>query len=243
MQLKLKRSQREGGVVSKTVVFCLDARAEFSASERRNIDRYKLAKTVIYNSEASKRHLANFDKKGAGVSGLASLALASMSLNITIESLQRGQHIECKTMEELLGAEEQLLEACKNLKSYLDIAATFDGREILFTFEDDGPTVSAVAASPTPQLLLEPSPEASSPSPVEEVTYEPAAEQVFNTFSRLEKKRPRFPLYFMVESFVEEKLPANYRHLARPATIALLVVPTLYITYLILDWLVRTGML
>lgn len=241
MQLKLKRSQREGGVVSKSVVFCLDARAEFSTVERRNIDRYKLGKTVIYNSEASKRHLANFDKKGAGVGGLTSLALASMSLNITIESLQRGQHIECKTMEELLDAEERLLEACKNLKSYLDIAATFDGREVLFTFEDDGPTVSAVAASPTPQLLIEPQPEASSQN--EEITYEPEAPQTFSTFSRLEKKRPRFPLYIMIESFVEERLPAGLKAEARLITIVLLVVPTLFLLYKFMDWLVKARII
>lgn len=242
MQLKLKRSQREGGVVSKSVVFCLDARAEFSAAERRNIDRYKLGKTVIYNSEATKSHLANYDKKGAGVAGLASLALASVSLNITIESLQRGQHIECKTMEELLDAEERLLEACKNLKSYLDIATTFDGREVLFTFEDDGPTVSAVAASPTPQLLMEPSPEPETAPPQLEVL-EAVPPQDFSTFRRLEKKRPRFPLYMMIESFVEERLPSTLKAQARLTTIALLVVPTLFVLYKFLDWLVKAGIL
>lgn len=59
MQLKLQRSQREGGVVSKSVIFCLDARVEFTPAEQASITRYKLHKQVIYNSEAAQKHLAS----------------------------------------------------------------------------------------------------------------------------------------------------------------------------------------
>lgn len=57
MQLKLKRTQRDSGVISKAVIFCLDARIEFTHAEAQDISRYKLANQMLYNSEASKRLL------------------------------------------------------------------------------------------------------------------------------------------------------------------------------------------
>ena len=46
MQLKLQRSQRMGGVLAGTVVFCLDVRADYTADERDNINKYKLGGQV-----------------------------------------------------------------------------------------------------------------------------------------------------------------------------------------------------
>lgn len=159
MQLKVKRSQREGGVVSKNVIFCLDARVDFTAQEQHHITRYKLHNQVIYNSEASQKHLAKAGIQLAsgnalgGVKALGSLAMAAMKLNISIASLQRGQHIECKSLDELLGAEEAIMTACENLRGYLDTAATFDGREILFDFDTNGPKVVAQSVAPAPALI------------------------------------------------------------------------------------------
>ena len=139
MQLKLTRSQKSSGMLSKAVVFCLDARAELSAEERENMDRYKLGGLIIYNSEKSKRHLENtragLERGGTGfVSAAVSLAMAQLSLNITMDSLARGHHIECKDMVELLGAEEAVMEGCQNMRLYLETAATFDGREQVVEF-------------------------------------------------------------------------------------------------------------
>jgi hypothetical protein len=158
MQLKIKRSQRDGGIVSKTAIFCLDARVDFAPQEQASLTRYKLANQVIYNSEASKRLLDQRDAAHAsGTTGgyLKSMGLSLMAatkLNITVSSLQRGQHIECKSLDELLGAEEALMLACQNLKVYLDTAATFDGREVLFNFDSGEPEVAATAVSPQPAL-------------------------------------------------------------------------------------------
>jgi len=149
MQLKFQRSQRAGGVLGTTVIFCLDARADYSPAEAANIRKYKLGGQVVYNSEAAKRHLQNLDRhlsrvdsdriqdQAAGlVRGVASLALATMKLNISIESLGRGHHIECKDLPELLDAEKVLMEACRGLKQFLDAAATFNGSIILVDFDD-----------------------------------------------------------------------------------------------------------
>ncbi len=52
-----------------------------------------------------------------------------MSLNISIDSLQGGHAINCNSLDEVLGAEEAIKDACESLKTYLDIAETFDGRQ------------------------------------------------------------------------------------------------------------------
>ncbi len=149
MQLKLQRSQRAGGVVGNTVVFCLDARADYSPAETANIGKYRLGGEVVYNSQAARKHLENagahLDRTQSGgtggrvaglARGFASLAMAKMNLSISIASLGRGHHIECKDLPELLDAEKTLMDACRNLKQFLDAAATFNGSIILVDFDD-----------------------------------------------------------------------------------------------------------
>jgi hypothetical protein len=149
MQLKLQRSQRTGGVIGTTVIFCLDARADYSPAEAGNISKYRLGGEIVYNSQAAKRHLENMgrhldrvdsdsmkDKASGLVRGVASLALAKLNLNISIASLGRGHHIECKDLPELLDAEQTLMDACRNLKQFLAAAATFNGSIIVVDFDD-----------------------------------------------------------------------------------------------------------
>ncbi|HWA92086.1 MAG TPA: hypothetical protein VG889_18750 [Rhizomicrobium sp.] len=164
MQLKLQRSQRMGGVMGGTVVFCLDAQAEYTGPEAANIDKYRLGKQVVYNSRAAKKHLDNAEaRRGGGgilgyVTGLFSLMRAALSLTISIDSLGRGQHIECKDLDELLEAEDAVMEACRTLKRYLDIAATFNGSLALIDFSDGekvhtGDGSLDLLAGPSPSLL------------------------------------------------------------------------------------------
>lgn len=175
MQLKLKRSQREGGLISKSVIFCLDARADFTPEERNSISRYKLHNEVIYNSEAQLRLLEKsaVQRDGSFVGSLKSLAtvaLAHTQLYITIASLQKGQHVECKSLEELIGAEEAICIACQNLKAYLEAALTFDGREVLVDFATGVPQIVAEAVTPQ-AMLAAPAPH---PAPAPPVAYAPA---------------------------------------------------------------------
>lgn len=161
MQLKLRRSQREGGIVATNVIFCLDARAELTDQERRNLSRYKLYGQVIYNSEASRRHLDKGDASADGstrgaLKSLVHVAMAALHLNITVRGLEKGQHIECKSLDELIAAEDAIMEACQNLKAYLDIAATFDGSEMVIDFLENGPQVVAQAIRPEPILAPPP---------------------------------------------------------------------------------------
>jgi hypothetical protein len=122
-------------------VFCADIRAEYTPEERANINRYSLGGDVIYNSRAAAEHLDRMEQHVDGsakglLKGLGSLVLAKMNLNITIASLQQGHHIECKDLSELLQCEDAIMSACKNLKSFLEAAATFDGREIVVDLDE-----------------------------------------------------------------------------------------------------------
>ena len=153
MQLKLKRSQRSGGLMGGKVFFGLDARADLSADEQGLVKKYALGKLVVYDSEARKKHTessyGHFDDavntQGVGFSsagrslwknarGIASAAMMALSLRVTVDGLMSGQHIECKDLDELLGAEAAILDACKSLKAYLETALTFDGREEVVEF-------------------------------------------------------------------------------------------------------------
>jgi hypothetical protein len=176
MQLKVKRSQREarlGGAVR----FCIDVRAEFTSDEERAITRYRLANELLYTSDGAKRAaegslLAAEAAKNRGGSiagvrnaddflfsvtetvghGLKSAALgavAALKLKITVDSLRKGHHIECNTLEEVLGAENALMEACQNMKVYLDTAAMFNGMEVVIEFGKEGqPAPVAIAEGP-----------------------------------------------------------------------------------------------
>jgi hypothetical protein len=153
MQLKLRRSQRSGGMLGGKVIFSLDARVDLTADEQGLIKKYALGKTVVYDSEARKKHqeaayghftdaagTAGYTASAAlrglwkNARGAASAAMMALSLRMTVDGLTSGQHIECKDLDELLGAEAAILSACQSLKAYLDTAQTFDGREEVVEF-------------------------------------------------------------------------------------------------------------
>ena len=149
MQLKIQRTQRMGGAFGNKVLFCLDVRAEYTDPEQTNIKKYKLGGEIIYSSQAARKHSANagahldrtqtgdVKERAAGLAhGLYSMAMAKMNLNISIASLGRGQHIECKDLGELMEAQEAVMGACRNLRDYLNLAATFNGSIILVDFTD-----------------------------------------------------------------------------------------------------------
>lgn len=135
MQLKLKRSQRSAGMMGGKVVYMLDARAELTGEEYAAVNKHGLGKLVIYDSAARQKRTEAATERLAGggllgaARGLASVAMAAMSLRITVDSLTSTQRVECKDMDELLGAETAIREGCENLRAYLNVATTFDGRE------------------------------------------------------------------------------------------------------------------
>jgi hypothetical protein len=199
MQVKIERTQRESGLVSKKVVFCIDARVEFTQDELRSIERYKLGKEIIYFSEAARlahektqAHLQDsranaFNIRGLGstLKAAGSTLMTAMHLTISINSLSQGQHVECKTLAELQEAEEAILTACKNLKGYLTRAATFDGRATLYGFTEDGEVEIIAQAEPRNNELIAPPEQLDGSSAVPEseplaAAYKPYEEATFD---------------------------------------------------------------
>ncbi len=142
MQLKIKRSQKGGGgILSGAVTFCIDACVELTPQEQANVKLYRLGNQLIYSSEGAQQAAAGSlmamdaargrgiavnnvddflasttDTIGHGLKAIALGAIAHMKLKITIDGLQKGQHIECKSLDEVLGAEQAIMVACKTLR-------------------------------------------------------------------------------------------------------------------------------
>ncbi|MBL6938318.1 MAG: hypothetical protein ISS15_06940 [Alphaproteobacteria bacterium] len=141
MLLKIQRSQRRS--TFNKVIFCLDVRADYDAEERANINKYGLGAQIIYFSREAAKHRATADahyESGSGWQGIAKGAISDirsrLALNISVASLGRGQHIECKDMQELLEAEDTVRDASKNLTRYLEVANTFDGSEVVIEYQN-----------------------------------------------------------------------------------------------------------
>jgi hypothetical protein len=147
MQPRLQRSQRMRGLTGTNVYFCLDVRADYTPDERENIRRHKLGGEIVYASrkarqrvERGKAHLAastvqtGTQMMSSLARSVGSLALSRLHLNISVASLARGHHIECRDLEEMMEAEHDLRGACLNVSKYLAIAETFDGAEVIVEF-------------------------------------------------------------------------------------------------------------
>lgn len=127
MKLKVTRSQKKGMLGKHT--FCLDLRAEYTPEEKDRINKYELGGEVIYSSRDAKENLAKLQASQSLGGAVMHRTLLGMNLNITIASLQKGEHIVCKDLRELIDAEDEIKIACKNVKNWLEVAAQFDGGE------------------------------------------------------------------------------------------------------------------
>ncbi len=119
MKLLLRRSQKSGMLGGQT--FVLDVRAELTPEERQNIDKYGLANTLLYSHEA--------ETAGAGFIGWVATELSALS--VTVGDLTKGKRIDCKSILQMLGAEQQIKEAARNFKHVLDAASQFGGEEVV----------------------------------------------------------------------------------------------------------------
>ena len=123
MKLLLRRNQKSG--MMRGASFTLDARAELTPEEYKNIERYGFGKTMLYQRN-------QVVDPGSGLLGMASrFAFKMMNIEVTVASLANGIHLEFKDIIEMLAVEDQLKEASKNFKAILDAAAKFGGEEVV----------------------------------------------------------------------------------------------------------------
>lgn len=125
MKLLLRRDQQTSGLLKNTITFSISVRADLSAEECQNIQKYKLGESILY----ARGELVD---KGAGLLGLASrIAFHAMNISVSVNDLANGKRVECKNIMEMLGVEEQIKEAAANFKAVLDAAAHFGGDEVV----------------------------------------------------------------------------------------------------------------
>ena len=125
MKLILRRDQKTTGMLSKTITFLLDVRADLTEEERANIQKYKLGETVLYER-------STMTDPGSGLLGVASrLAFKASNISISVGDLQGGKRIDCKDIIEMVAIEEQVREAAHTFKTVLEAAARFGGEEVI----------------------------------------------------------------------------------------------------------------
>jgi len=128
MKLRLNRSQRTAGMMSKNVVFSLGAQVDLTAQEADYVKKYKMGKEVLYNKDRVNPEMTDY-KSGKGI--MRNLSAIAMNINLTIDDLVTGRTIECKDITEVLDAEATVKSACQNLKYLLDACSGFEGEEII----------------------------------------------------------------------------------------------------------------
>ena len=122
MKLLFRRDQRSG--LMGKVVFSLEVRADISAEEKTNIQKYKLGDTELYASHEI--------SGGSGLLGVASrLAYKAMTISVSVKDLTGGKKVECKDIVEMLAIEDQIKEAAKTFAQVLAAAAQFGGEEVV----------------------------------------------------------------------------------------------------------------
>ena len=86
MKLILSRNQKSSGLLSKTVTFYLDVRADLTQEERANIQKYKLGDSILYER-------GTITDPGSGLLGLASrVAFKAMNISISVADLVAAIH-------------------------------------------------------------------------------------------------------------------------------------------------------
>lgn len=120
MELILKRDQDKGMLGG--IKFTLEARAILTSEEQELVKKYKADKYVLFDSK-EQSHLGGFINVGP--------------ISYTINDLIAGQKDKVKDVSLLLQKEQVLIEACRNLKSALDVMKSFGG-EYKITFKEDG---------------------------------------------------------------------------------------------------------
>lgn len=134
MKLHIQRSQRTTGFRG-TPVFSIRAQAEISSEEQKLVSHYGLAKEMVYVSEQAQQHAVSASRSSGGVMRAIGHSIAArMSLAITVGDLVSGKSVEAKSLEEVIGIEEAIRSACENLKGYLEVAKSFDGRTEVVEF-------------------------------------------------------------------------------------------------------------
>ena len=129
MKLKLRRSQKSG--LMGGVKFTLFAIVDLSSEERGALDKYKFGKTIIYQSPQGEAAMQAMNASGSARSVFGALSAKMRNQILSVNNLVEGMEITCDDIADMLGAEEQVIEACHGLSRILYACRSFGGEEVI----------------------------------------------------------------------------------------------------------------
>ena len=152
MHLLIRRMQRDDGWIQSSITFILYAQLDLSEEEQFQFEKYELPSFVVYNSEdflknleAADKHRAEAAKEHAKPGTEVNLEniisnsfyalfyniAGRLTLQLSVQSLMDGIRIESQELDEILRIEKHIQNSAAGLASYIDVALTFDGQELL----------------------------------------------------------------------------------------------------------------
>ena len=111
MKLNIKKSQHKGLIGKPS--FSITPNLFLTDEEIDLINHYKLQKQVLYS------------KKTLSILGNPT----ENEISVSVEGLMKGDSFKCKSLEEVISYKNSLIEACQNLKLFIDAARSFTGDE------------------------------------------------------------------------------------------------------------------
>jgi hypothetical protein len=156
IEVLIARSQRMNWL--RRVVFMIDARLGVSREQLELMKKYRLGRTIVFDSarrerqnELARTHLQMASDKRTLticlwreewrgifrrlyylIRALFSFMLGFLFIRITLAKLIRGAHVESRSLDTILATKNAIERAAGDLKAYLEVAETFDGREDLY---------------------------------------------------------------------------------------------------------------
>ncbi len=127
-------------MIGRGIVWVVDARVEFTPEEEEAINKYRLGSQVVYSSDAFKKHFGDWAASTTGavnpLAGMIAMARTQFSLKVTINDLKKGVHLECKTLDEAITADDAIEQGCRAARAYIANASFFDGQEEVIEIEN-----------------------------------------------------------------------------------------------------------
>ena len=112
MELLLTKGQGKG--LLGGVKFEVEAQVQLSDEENELIQHYNLQSEVLLSRELT-------------ILGRPT----GREVTVTVSDLVTGEVYKCQDLSEVIAFSDNLVEACKTLKSYLEAARSFDGQEVI----------------------------------------------------------------------------------------------------------------
>lgn len=113
MKLGVMMSQSKG--LMGGVSFEVKGKIDLTPDEQELIRHYKMENEIL-----TKKKMKNIWGQ-----------LTDIEVNVVVGGLLRGDTFKCKNLGEVIAYRDSLIDGCRNLKAYLDVAKSFGGEVVI----------------------------------------------------------------------------------------------------------------